>query len=405
VTPSTTVAQVATADITLRYLLLNQFRALQAEGFAVAGISGSGEAASGLRDLGIRWIPVEHLNRQWNPFADVRAFLALWRLFRRERFVIVHTHAPKTGVLGRLAARLAGVPIVVNTVHGLYGIDRGALERWFFLTMERLAAKVSDYEFCQSREDLDLLRQLGIIAPARSAYLGNGVNLDHFDPSAVSPQTRDRLRADLGLPADAIVVGTVGRLVAEKGYREFIDAAEQVKQRRFEVVFLAIGPSDGTKEDALGAAVIRRGEAAGVRFLGMRTDMRELYSLMDLFVLASYREGFPRSAIEAAAMGKALVLTDIRGCREVVTPGYNGILVPVRQAAPLAQAITALLDNERLRRQYGEASRARALLEFDERRIIGSIVAAYRDLLARKMPAGVSPDRVTGTVGPESPAE
>jgi glycosyltransferase involved in cell wall biosynthesis len=104
-------------------------------------------------------------------------------------------------------------------------------------------------------------------------------------------------------------------------------------------------------------------------------------------------------------MGKALVLTDIRGCREVVTPGHNGILVPARQAAPLAEAMRTLLDDEGLRRRYGEASLARARREFDERRIVGSIVAVYRDLLARKIPADHPVDRVTRAVGPESPAE
>jgi glycosyltransferase involved in cell wall biosynthesis len=393
-----TVAHITTADITLRYLLINQLRALRREGYAVAGVSSPGATTPDLTQEGITHYAVSSLNRSWNPLTDVRALIDLWRLCRRERFTIVHTHAPKTGVLGRIAARLAGVPIVVNTVHGLYGIDRGPRARWFFLTLERLAARASDHEFCQSGEDLDLLRRLGIVDPARSSYLGNGVNLEYFDPSAIDPAALARTRAEAGLPPEGLIVGTVGRLVVEKGYREFIQAAARVRQSLPGVTFIAVGPADGSKSDALPPDEVKRAEEHGIRFLGMRTDMRELYGLMDLFVLASYREGFPRSAIEAAAMCKPLVLTDIRGCREVVTHGRNGLLVPPRQVTPLADAITGLLGDEERRRRFGHESRARALAEFDERRVINEVLSVYRDLVVRKSAAEAQ------TVGSESTA-
>ncbi|MGQ0571463.1 MAG: glycosyltransferase family 4 protein [Armatimonadota bacterium] len=400
-----TVAHVATADITLRYMLLPQLTAMQREGYAVAGISSPGAAAAGLTRVGITYHAIESLNRRWNPLADLRALIDLWRLFRRERFTIVHTHAPKTGVLGRVAARLAGIPIVVNTVHGLYGIDRGPRARWFFLTLERLAACGSDHEFCQSREDLDLLTRLRIIDPARSAYLGNGVDLQHFDPAAVNPVDIERLRADMRIPAESLVVGTVGRLVWEKGYREFLAAVELVRRARPDVTFIVVGPAEASKQDGVPPNVVRVAEERGVRFLGMRTDMRELYSLMDVFVLASYREGFPRSAIEAAAMGKPLVLTDIRGCREVVAHGRNGLLVPAQQATPLADAILALVADDGLRRRFGQASRVRALQEFDERRVIGCVLDVYKRLLVRKELLGDSAAATVQAIGSESAAQ
>ncbi|HEV8339856.1 MAG TPA: glycosyltransferase family 4 protein [bacterium] len=388
--PSIRVAHVAAVDLTHRFLLASQLMALRREGFDVSAVSGPGPWAGDLEERGIRHYAVPSLNRSRNPAADLRAVVELVRLFRRERFAIVHTHMPKGGLLGRVAARIAGVPIIVHTVHGLYGIDPGSqLRRWFYLTLERGAARLSDYEFCQSREIFDLLTGIGIFHPERSAHLGNGVDLEHFDPTAVPAEEVARLRASLDIPEGVPVVGMVGRLAWDKGYGEFIAAATEVCRRRPEVAFLAVGPRDD--RDALPDEAIRTGEAAGVRFLGLRMDMRELYRLMDLFILASYREGFPRSAIEAAAMGTPLILTDIPGCREVVTPGRNGLLIPPRRVEPLTEAILHLLDDAALRRRFGEESRRRAEAEFDERRVFARILDLYATLLRQReiVPSGI----------------
>ncbi|MGH2454483.1 MAG: glycosyltransferase, partial [bacterium] len=284
-----TVAHVATVDVTLRFLLFSQMKAAQRAGFQVAAVSSPGPWTADLEREGIRHFPIAALGRRWDPLADLRALGELTRLFRRERFDVVHTHAPKTGVLGRIAARLASTPGIVNTVHGLYGIEPDRpVRRWFYLSLERVAASGSDFELCQSREDLELLKRLRIVRPDRFAYLGNGVDLRRFDRAAVPDEAVQALRRDLDILPGAVVVGTVGRLVLEKGYAEFLDAAERVLRARPQVRMIVVGPADERKKDALPPALIRRAEAAGVRFLGMRTDMPALYRLMDLFVLASH---------------------------------------------------------------------------------------------------------------------
>lgn len=388
------LAHLTTSDISLELLLGHQLRAYRAAGFDVTGISAGGRWSAALQAAGISHIAVPSLMRSWAPLADARAFADLLAIFRRHRFDIVHTHNPKTGVLGRIAARLAGVPIVVNTVHGLYGTDGGAARRAVFLGLERLAAACSDFEFCQSREDLDALRTLGIIRTERSMFIGNGVDLTSFNPAAVD---RAAVRKALGIAPETIVVGTVGRLVWEKGLAEFFAAAERVRAARPAVQFIVVGPADDGKADAVPPTVTADLERRGVvRFLGLRTDMRDLYRAMDLFVLASYREGFPRSAAEAAAMGLPLILTDIRGCREVVTDGYNGLLIPPRDAAALEAAVRSLVDQPGVRRQFAEVNRQLALVAFDERRIIAQMLEVYRTLLAEKR------GRVVDGLGQES---
>ena len=375
------VAHLTTVDLTLRFLLLGQLRRLRDEGFEVTGISAPGPWTAELEAEGIRHIPWPHATRSWDPRADARAFAELLAILRRERFDVLHTHNPKPGVLGRLAGRLTGVPVVVNTVHGLYATpDDRLAKRALVLGMERLAARCSDLELYQSQEDLDWARRIRLVRPGRSLLLGNGTDLARFDPDQVGAERLAALRRQLGLPGDALVVGMVGRLVAEKGYREYFAAARAVRRAEPRARFLAIGGPDPDKPDAIGRAELDRA-AADVTVTGWRNDVAELLPLLDVFVLASWREGMPRSAIEAAAAGRALVLTDIRGCREVARHEREALLVPTRDADALAAAILRLLADAELRRRLGAAARRRAQERFSEAEVAGRVLAAYRRLL------------------------
>jgi len=393
------IAHIATVDLTHRFLLLEQLRRQKAAGFDVTAISASGPWVDDLRNEGIRFIPWK-ITRAWDPANDVRALAELVRILHRGRFHVVHTHTPKGGVLGRVAARMAGVPCVVNTVHGLYATpDDPRRRRWPVLAVEWLAARFSDLELYQSEEDLEWAQRTRIVSRSRGVLLGNGVNLTAFDPTVVDPERVARIREELGLPPGAPVVGTVGRLVAEKGYRELFAAAHSVRRELPNVRFVAVGESDHAKPDAINEQ--EQAEAAkDVVFTGWRKDVRDVLGVFDVFVLPSWREGVPRSAIEAAAMGKPLVLTDIRGCREVATDGIEGTLVPVRDPGSLAEAILELLRNPERRVRMGAAARARALARFDESRIADLVVAHYRRLLSRRgVPTPVPTDgKGTGPV-------
>jgi glycosyltransferase involved in cell wall biosynthesis/ribosomal protein S18 acetylase RimI-like enzyme len=378
------VAHVATVDLTLRFLLFGQLRRLLDEGYEVATISAPGPWVADLQAAGIRHIAWQHATRAWDVRSDLLAFVELVRILNRERFDLVHTHNPKPGVLGRIAARLAGIPYVVNTVHGLYATpDDPFAKRALVTAVERLAARFSDLELYQSEEDLTWSRTKKIADPHRSALLGNGADISYFDPSHVPSGRVEELKEELGISADACVVGVVGRLVAEKGYRELFAAAKQVRGLMPNVRFLAVGDVNEEKSDS-----IRPDEIASagrdVIFTGWREDVRDLLAAMDIFVLPSWREGVPRSAIEAAAMGKPLVLTDIRGCREVARDGLEAILIPPKDESRLAEAITQLVRDRALRERLAPAARRRVVERFDEQKVIDRIVDHYRVLLADK---------------------
>jgi glycosyltransferase involved in cell wall biosynthesis len=309
----------------------------------------------------------------------VRAASELWRILRRERVDVLHTHNPKPGLYGRVVGRLARVPVVVNTVHGLYATEDDPLtKRVVVYGLEGVASRFSDAELFQNPEDLGLMRRLHLTRRAR--YLGNGVDLGRFDAHRFSPEDRRALRTELGVGDDEVLVGSVGRLVEEKGYPELFEAFERLPPG-FRLV--VVGGHDPQKPDSLAAEVVERARARGVMLLGQRDDVDRLYAAMDVFVLASHREGFPRAAMEATAMGLPVVATDVRGCREVVDVGVTGTLVPPRDPVALRAAVLALADPGR-REQLGRAAVVRAQAHFDERRVVGTVLDTYREAARRK---------------------
>ncbi|MGH9116201.1 MAG: glycosyltransferase family 4 protein [Acidimicrobiales bacterium] len=392
---------MTTTDISLALLLGPQLEAFRHAGYDVVGVSAPGPFVADLASAGIGHVPLAHATRSFSLADDALAALELFRLFRRLRPDIVHTHNPKPGVYGRVAARCAGVPVVVNTVHGLYATPGDPLaRRGAVYAMERLAASCSDAELVQNPEDLEVLASLGV--PRRRLHLlGNGVDLDRFDAgSARSAEGRRRVRAALGAGEDTVVVGAVGRLVWEKGYSELFAAASELRRRDPHVMFVVAGPDDPAKADGIGPGDRARAEAAGVRFLGHRSDVEDLYAALDVYVLASHREGFPRSAMEAAAMALPIVATDIRGCRQVVEDGVTGLLVSVRDSAALAGAIGRLAGDGELRRSMGGRAAAKARREFDQRQVIGVTLGVYERLLAGTRPGGPANSSPTAQPAP-----
>lgn len=376
------VVHVTTTDMSLDWLLAPQLIAFSDAGFDVVGMSAPGPHVAHLEALGIAHVPLPAFTRSTDPLSDVRAFAQLLSAFRRLRPDIVHTHNPKPGILGRIAARLTRVPLIVNTQHGLYAqpTDRRR-RRWPVYAAERVAAAFGHLELVQNPEDVDTLVGRLRVPAGKVRLLGNGIDLARFDPASVDPTARERIRAEWGIgPAD-VVIGTVGRLVREKGVAELAAMAEHLAQRPTTARVVFVGPDDPAKSDAVGpehgAAGVSLDATSHIVFAGQRTDMPECYAAMDVFVTASWREGFPRSAMEAAAMGLPVVGTDIRGTRQVVEHTVTGLLVPVRDPDALTAAVVRLIENPTLRADMSAAARARAIEAFDQEIVIERTLAAY----------------------------
>lgn len=377
------LVHITTADSGLRYLLLNQMKVMQASGIEVMGISSDGPEVPFLEEAGFRHTAVYMKRHPFTPLRDIRSLWHLYRAVRRLRPTIVHTHNPKPSLLGQLAARMARVPVVVNTVHGFFFHEHmDLMKRRFFIAIERLAARFSDHIFMQSQEDLAVALAERIAPATALTYIGNGIDLQEFNPSSIDERRLNELRQEFGIPAEARVIGFVGRLVKEKGVLELLAAAAMVRGVFPDIQVLVVGPVDYVKSDVIQPEIAADyGLEDVVKFVGVRHDMPYMYRLMDVFALPSYREGFPRVGMEAAAMGVPSVLTNIRGCREVVVDGVTGILIPRADAARLAEALIDLLQDRAKAGRLAEAARRRALEHFDEKRIFRMILDEYERLL------------------------
>lgn len=380
------VLHLATTDMTLAWLLAPQLEAFRDAGYDVVAASADGPFVEQMVQRGIRHIAVPHLTRSTSAVSDARALSSIYRRCRQVRPDILHTHNPKPGIYGRIMGRLAGVPVVMNTVHGIYAQSSDSSFRKIVVYgAERVAAAFSDLNLVQNEEDLATLRRVHVPAH-KLRLLGNGVDLQRFDRSRSGPD-REQVRRELGFGPDDVVCGVVGRLVSEKGFREVFEAAGRLHDRAPNVKWMVVGPEDHAKADAISAAEVHAAEARSggtLRVLGERSDMPRLYAAMDLYVLASYREGFPRSAMEAAAMGLPIVATNIRGCRQVVDDDVTGRFVPKRDPVALADEVAALAADPGTRARMGEAAYAKAVRNFDQRQIIDITLAAYQELLSTK---------------------
>ncbi len=379
------VALVASVDTTFQALLAAQVRALEQAGYDVTCLCTPGPSREWLLDRGFKMVDVP-IRRRISPLVDLRALWRLYAYFRRERIAVVHTHTPKAGLLGQMAAWLARVPVIVNTAHGFYFHDHmPPAKHRFYVLMEWLASRFTSMILCQNPEDVETAVRLRIAPRERLRLLGNGVPLEQFDPDRFDERRRADMRGELAIPADAVVVTIIARLVRDKGIVELLEAMLGIMGRHPHVHLVIIGPADPEKADAIEPAAMAADQfEPRMHWLGHRDDIAELLACTDIFTLPSWREGFPRSAIEAAAMGLPIVATDIRGCRQVVTDGVNGLLVPLRDPRELERALERLITEPALRSRLGAAGRERALREFCERRVCELVVETIGEQLTRR---------------------
>lgn len=331
-----------------------------------------GEAAR----YGVHVVRVPHMRRSLSPVSDLFAFMWLLRYFRRERPAIVATHMAKAGTLGRVAAALTGVPVIVHTFHG-HVLDGyfGRLSTSFFLAVERLLSHVTTQFIAISPEiaaDLDRLR----IGRGKTTIVRLGLDLDYLTKAEPG-----HLRAELGVPADVPLVGIVGRLAPIKAVELFLAAASVVCIDHPAVHFAIVG--DGELWDELHKEVRKRGLSERVYFTGWRRDLDAVYSDLDLVVCCSRNEGTPVSLIEACAAGRAVIGTQVGGIPDIIAAGVNGLLVPRGDAGALADAIKELIADPGRRRSMGLAGRQLVMEKHGAERMVKELKDVYGMLLER----------------------
>ena len=328
---------------------------------------------------GVQPVFVPELGREIGLKNDVRVLKQLMRLMRREKPDIVHTHTAKAGTLGRLAAIAAGVPIKVHTFHGhVFHGYFGPRKTRIFLAIERFLARRTDRIIVLSEQQAHEIADVYQVAPREKIrVIPLGFDLDGF---LSAEQHCGKLRAELGLPSDALIVTIVGRLVPVKNHRLFFEMARRVAAELPQAHFVVVG--DGELRPAL------EEEAASLRdrthFLGWRRDLPVIYADSDVVALTSVNEGTPVALIEAMASGTPVVATRVGGVPDIVHDGEMGLVVEPNNADALTAAVRELLCNSAQREKLGAAGRSSVRERFDKQRLIEDVTQLYDELLARR---------------------
>jgi glycosyltransferase involved in cell wall biosynthesis len=358
-------------------------RAAQCAGFDVAVATRVAEHGERIRAEGFALHPLRWRRREIGPWASLRAVGEIYRLYSRERPLLVHHVALKPAVLGSVAALLAGIPAVVNAVTGVGFVASSPslrarlLRRPMDFALARLLERPNSRVIVQNEDDRTLLLALRAGADERIVVIrGSGVDTAHFQatPEPLAPP---------------VVAGYAGRMLADKGVAVLVEAQQSLRRRGSDLRLLLAGTPDPENPSSIDPATLAAWQARpGVTWLGAVDDIRTLWSAAHIAVLASRREGLPKSLLEAAAMGRPLIATDVPGCREIARDGVNALLVPPDDPGALAAALERLADDAELRRRFGAASRALVESELAADAVGAATVACYRSLLRRlRLPA------------------
>jgi glycosyltransferase involved in cell wall biosynthesis len=351
--------------------------------------AGGGSMWADLAGSQVRTVPLRHMREEVSPAHDLLAALEILRLLRTERFTVVHTHCAKAGAIARVAARLAGTPVVVHTFHALAAHDAMSRQRrWAYLLLERLLSSSADRYVAVAPRLARQVVERRLAPPGKVVVVPSGL-----DRVGLGPVRRGTFRRELGIAADVPLVGTVGRLVAQKAPLDFVRMAALVQQRHPRARFVMVGD---TELESRPLEAETRAEAArlgvDVLFTGHRPDAAALVADLDVYVVPSLHEGLGRALTEAMLAGRPVVATAVNGVPDLVEPGATGLLVPPRSPAALADCVSWLIDHPKAAAAMGEQGRNRVRGSFGVDVMCRGLDAIYAELLgSSSAPAPESP--------------
>ncbi|RUR12751.1 glycosyltransferase family 4 protein [Legionella sp. km772] len=378
------IARVSTIPFFVYTQLRTQLEALADSGALVSIITSDDELSKKIKTIQGCTFKFLFIARKINPFSDLIALIKLWRIFRKEKYQIVHSTTPKAGLLCAIAAKLAGVPICIHTFTGQPWVTMTGIKRFLVKWSDKLIAKLDTYCYADSRSQCDFLIKNKIIAPNKLNVIGNGslagVDINRFSHDNFSDEDKIKLKAQYDIEPSAKILLFVGRVTREKGIFELIEAIQNLINKGQNIVLIVLGPFEQHNEqDVRSYAEKMCGKR--VVFAGFHQEPERFMFASDLLCLPSYREGFGTVVIEAAAMGLPVIGTNIYGLKDAIIDGETGLLVEPKNSEQLTQVLDQLLSDDSLRRIMGNKARERARINFDSKQCNELLIKEYEHLL------------------------
>lgn len=381
------LVRVTTVPISLKVLLRRQLR-FMADQFEVLAVSSPGDvldevgSTEGVRTAGIT------MTRSITPVHDLKALWQLYRLFRKERPVIVHTHTPKAGLLGMLAARMAAVPVRMHTVAGLPLMEHKGIKRKVLEWVERLTYHCATKVYPNSHNLAQYVLDNGFCAGHKVQVLGNGssngIDTDYFQPNDTLAAEAEQLKAKHGIGQGDFVFVFIGRLVKDKGIEELVAAYTRLRQRYNNIRLLLVGPYEEALDplNEQTRRIIQNNR--GIIQVDFQQDVRPWLLMAQALVFPSYREGFPNVPMQAGCFHLPSIVTDINGCNEIVKDRHNGLLIPVKDRDALRLAMELIMTDSALYQEMKRQARQAILDRFDQKHLWKALLNEYRDQLKRR---------------------
>lgn len=377
------IVELCAIDQTMKIFLKELCKGLEQEGFEVICVCSKGPYTEELQSEGLNIVNIQ-IERKINLYSNTKSIYKLFRFFKNERPHILHVHTPLASIMARIAGKLVKVPVVVYTAHGFYFHENmPALKYKLMLNLEKYMAKYfTDFIFTQSEEDRATAVSNDFLEESKILCIGNGVDLyGKFNPHNVNLAEIESLYEELKLTKEDTIITFIGRLVGEKGIVELIEAFCSINNDG-SIKLLIVGDADqGCRDTKTKNMIISRYKySKNIIFMGFREDINSILYATDIFCLPSYREGMPRTIIEAMAMECAVIATDIRGCREEVADGETGFLIKPKSASEIKNRLEILIKDKKLLGSMKAEGRRRAEKYFDEKKIVNKQIDIINEL-------------------------
>ncbi len=379
------IIRVTTIPKSLGGLLKGQLR-FMSQYYTVVGISGKGEdrLARVAEEEEVSVIPVE-MTRKITPIQDLRAVYQLYRIFKKQKPDIVHSHTPKAGTLSMLAAKLAGVPHRLHTIAGLPLLEATGPKRKLLDTVEKITYRCATMIYPNSFGLKDIIiehkytkkEKLKVIANGSS----NGIDTSFFDPALYTDQDNLNLREELNIKSTDKVFIFVGRLVKDKGINELIAAFKKLNQQNSDCKLLLVGIFENDLDPLLPETNQEIETNPNIIFVGWQTDVRPYFAISDILAFPSYREGFPNVVMQAASMGLTSIVTNINGCNEIISEGDNGLIIPVKDDKALYDSFNTLVNDHTLRNTLAANARASIVSRYKNDFVWEELLKEYKSLI------------------------
>lgn len=333
------------------------------------------------------------LTRAITPVQDLKALWKLYRFLKKEKPEIVHTHTPKAGLIGMMAAWMAGVPVKMHTVAGMPLLEATGLKRKVLNFTERLTYFFADKVYPNSFVMKEIIIKENFCPAEKLHVIGNGstngIDLAYFKPDHLTKEERMALRRELGISPDDFVFVFVGRLVGDKGINELVAAFKQISKSTKQQIsekckLLLVGPLESELDPLLPETVQEIESNPDIITTGFQKDVRPFLAISDVLAFPSYREGFPNVVMQAGAMGLPAIVTDINGCNEIIVEGENGTIIPPKNTKALQDAMMKMHADTEWRVQLQQKARPMIASRYDQQLVWNEILKEYRRLILSK---------------------